>query len=184
MQRSRPDEELEAGVRIIHNRYLMKMKLLCKSILCLFGTFLHEFSHLAVAFLLGKPEGFSIVPGMEGEVFIFGKVRARVRYKVLSVFIAGAPLIWWTLLLIMARHALFVSPGPDMQGLNMSIVLAKLRSFSIQDALSLWLVSQLLWAGRLSVQDIKTCIRGIISPSGLVFVLSVVLLLQISKYIR
>ena len=103
----------------------MKIKLFCRSILCLFGTFLHEFSHFAVALFLGKPEGFSIVPRMEGDVFIFGEVRARVRYKVLSVFIAGAPLIWWTLLLIMVRHALFVSPGTDMQGLNMSMLSGK-----------------------------------------------------------
>jgi hypothetical protein len=162
----------------------MKIKLFCGSILCLFGTFLHEFSHFAVALFLGKPEGFSIVPRMEGDVFIFGTVRARVRFKVLSVFIAGAPLIWWTLLLIMARHALFVSPGTYMQRLNMSTLLARLRSISFHDIFSLWLVSQLLWAGRLSIQDIKTCIRGIISPSGLIFISLVVLLLQFYIYIR
>ena len=162
----------------------MKIKLFCRSILCLFGTFLHEFSHFAVALFLGKPEGFSIVPRMEGDVFIFGEVRARVRYKVLSVFIAGAPLIWWALLLIMLRHALFVSPETDMQGLNMSILLKKLRSFSVHDVFSLWLAFQLLWAGRLSIQDIKTCISGIISPSGLVLISLAVLLLQLSIYIR
>jgi hypothetical protein len=162
----------------------MKIKLCCRSILCLFGTFLHEFSHFAVALFLGKPEGFSILPRIEGDVFIFGKVSARVRYRVLSVFIAGAPLIWWALLLIMVRHALFVSPRTDMQGLNMPILLERLKSFSIYDVFSLWLVSQLLWAGRLSIQDIKACIRGIISPSGLVLISLAALLYQLLIYIR
>jgi len=167
---------------IIHNRKLMKIKLLCRSILCLFGTFLHEISHFAAALFLGKPEGFSIVPKIEGDVFIFGKVRARVRYKVLSVFIAGAPLIWWTLLLIMVRQALFISPEVDMQGPNMSLLLEKLKSFSIHDVFYLWLFSQLLWAGRLSIQDIKTCISGIISPSGLIFISLTALILQLLRY--
>lgn len=161
----------------------MKIKFFFRSILCLVGTFLHEFSHFAVALLLGKPEGFSIVPRMEGDVFIFGEVRARVRYKVLSVFIAAAPLIWWTLLLIMVRHALFGSQGTDMQGLSMSMLSKKLTSFSAHDVFFLWLASQLLWAGRLSIQDIKTCIRGIISPSGLILISLTVLLLQLVIYI-
>jgi len=169
---------------IIHNRKLMKIKLLCWSILCLLGTFLHEFSHFAAALFIGKPEGFSIVPKIEGDVFIFGKVRARVRYKVLSVFIAGAPLIWWTLLLIMVRKALFISPEADMQGPNMSLLLEKLKSFSFQDVFYLWLFSQLLWAGRLSIQDIKTCISGIVSPSGVIFISLTALILQLLRYVR
>ena len=162
----------------------MKIKLYCRSILCLFGTFLHEFSHFAVALFLGHPEGFSIVPRREGDALIFGEVRARVRYKVLSVFIAGAPLIWWALLLIMVRHALPAYPGTDMQGLNMSILLERLRSFSIRDVLCLWLVSQLFWAGRLSIQDIRVCILGIISPSGLVLISLAALMHQFFAYIR
>jgi hypothetical protein len=55
----------------------MKIKLFCRAVLFLFGTFLHEFSHFAVALFLGKPEGFSIMPRMEGGVYIFGAVRAR-----------------------------------------------------------------------------------------------------------
>ena len=162
----------------------MKIELFFRSILCLVGTFLHEFSHFAVALFLGKPEGFSIVPRMEGNVFIFGEVKARVRYKVLSVFIAGAPLIWWTLLLIIVRHELPVSPGPDAQGFNIPMLLAKLKSFSIHDVFAMWLAFQLLWAGRLSIQDIKTCFFGLISPSGLLFISLVVLLLQYYMHIH
>ena len=162
----------------------MKIRLICRAILCLFGTFLHEFSHFAVAFFLGRPEGFSIVPRMEGNVFIFGEVKARVRYKVLSVFIAGAPLIWWTLLLIMTRPAFFVRPGPDTQGFNIPMLMGKLKHFSIHDAFAFWLAFQLLWAGRLSIQDIKTCFFGLISPSGLLFISLVVLLLQYYMHIH
>lgn len=162
----------------------MKIKLFCRSILYLFGTFLHEFSHFAVAVFLGRPEGFSIVPRIEGDTLIFGEVRARVRYKVLSVFIAAAPLIWWAFLLFMVKHVLSASFVTAMQGFNITILLKKLRSFSLHDAFSLWFASQLLWAGRLSKQDIKTCFSGIISPSGLILISSTVLLVQFFRHIR
>jgi hypothetical protein len=161
----------------------MKIKLFCTSILCLFGTFLHEFSHFAAALLLGKSEGFSIVPRIEGSYFIFGEVRARVRYRVLSVFIACAPLIWWALLLLMVKHVLSDSSCPDIQKLNIKVFMEKLKSFSVHDVFYLWFVSQLLWAGMLSVQDIRTFLRGIISPSGLVMIVTAVLLAQFLRQI-
>ena len=162
----------------------MKIKLFCRSVLFLFGTFLHEFSHFAVAVFLGRPEGFSIVPRIEGDTLIFGEVRARVRYKVLSVFVAAAPLIWWAILLRMVKHVLSASFVTAMQGFSITILLAKLKSFSFHDAFSLWVASQLLWAGRLSKQDIKTCFSGIISPSGLILISSTVLLVQFFRHIR
>ncbi|MBS1127049.1 MAG: hypothetical protein H6Q93_1038 [Nitrospirae bacterium] len=162
----------------------MKIKLFCRSILYLFGTFLHEFSHFAVALFFGKPEGFSIVPRIESDTFIFGAVKARVKYKVLSVFIAAAPLIWWVLLLFMVKHVLSASPETGMKGFNVSIILEKLKTFSLHDAFSLWLASQLFWAGRLSRQDIKTCFSGIISPSGLILISSTVLLVHFFRHIR
>jgi len=161
----------------------MKIKLFCRSILYLFGTLLHEFSHFAAAFFLGRPEGFSIVPKIKGDAFIFGEVRARVRYKVLSVFIGAAPLMWWAVLAVMVKHALSVSPWNDTQGLNITILMGRLRSLSLHDVFSLWFASQLLWAGRLSIQDIKTCFGGIISFSGLIFISSVLLLVQFFRYI-
>ena len=161
----------------------MKIKLFCRSILYLFGTLLHESSHFAAALFFGKPEGFSIVPKIKGDTFIFGEVRARVRYKVLSVFIGAAPLLWWALLALMVKHALSVSPWTDMKGLNITMLLGRLRSFSLHDLFSLWLASQLLWAGRLSIQDIKTCFSGIISFSGLILISSALLLVQFFRYI-
>jgi hypothetical protein len=156
----------------------MKIKLFFKSILFLFGTFLHEFSHFTAALLLGKPEGFSIVPRTDGDSFIFGEVRARVRYKVLGVFISTAPLVWWVVLFFMVKHILPSSQVSGMQGLSIAIFLEKLKSLSTFDVFPLWFAFQLLWAGRLSLQDMKTCLRGIVSPSGLFLISAVVLLVK------
>ena len=159
----------------------MKIKLFFKSILFLFGTFLHEFSHLTAALLLGKPEGFSILPKISGDSFIFGEVRARVRYKVLGVFIATAPLVWWVILFFMAKHTLPVFRVPDMQGLSITAIPGKLKSLSLGDVFHLWLACQLLWAGSLSLQDMKTFFRGILSPSGFFFITVAVLLVKMLR---
>ena len=161
----------------------MKIKLFCKSVLFLFGTFLHEFSHFSAALLLGKPEGFSILPRIDGDSFVFGEVRAKVRYKVLGVFIATAPLVWWVILFFMVKHILPVSQVPGMQDLNIATVPEKLKSLSLRDVFPLWFACQLLWAGRLSMQDMKTCLRGIASPSGLFLILVAVLLVKFFKYL-
>lgn len=162
----------------------MKIKLFCKSILLLFGTFLHEFSHFTVAMLLGKPEGFSIVPRIEGNSFVFGEVRARVRYKVLGGFVAIAPLVWWVVLFITVRHVLPAPLGPDIQEFNTITFLEKLKSMSLSDVFPLWLACQLLWAGRLSMQDMKACLRGMVSPSGIFLIASTLLLVKFIRYIR
>jgi len=154
----------------------MKIRLFFRAILYLCGTFLHESSHFAAALLLGKPVGFSILPRIDGDSFIFGEVRARVRYKVLGVFIALAPLLWWVVLFFMLRHILPASLGPEW--LNITTFLKKLKALSLRDVFPLWLAFQLLWAGRLSMQDLKTCLRGIVSPSGLFLILSAVLLVK------
>jgi hypothetical protein len=159
----------------------MKIKFLCKSILFLFGTFLHEFSHFTAALLLGKPEGFSILPRIDGDSFVFGEVRARVRYKVLGVFIATAPLAWWVILFFMVKHSLPASQIPDIQGLSIATFMGKLKALSLRDVFPLWFVSQLLWAGRLSIEDMKTGFRGIVSPSGLFLILAVVLLVKLFR---
>jgi hypothetical protein len=156
----------------------MKIKLFCRSILYLFGTFLHEFSHFAAALAFGRPEGFSIAPRIEGDRLIFGEVKARVRYKVLSVFIAAAPIIWWVFLFFIGKHFLSVYHATYMQGTDIRMLLLKLKTCSLPDVFFLWIAFQLFWAGRLSMQDIKVCFKGIISPSGLMLILSAVLLWQ------
>ena len=166
----------EAGCFIIHAP--VKIKLFCRSLLFLFGTFLHEFSHFAAALVFGKPEKFSLMPKIEGDTFIFGEVRAKVRYKALSVFIASAPLIWWAVLVLLLKDALSDFCSPDMNLSSIEIFRKKMHSFSSRDVFSLWFASQLLWAGLLSLQDIKTCFRGIISPSGVTFISLMILLHQ------
>ena len=128
--------------------------------------------------------GFSIVPRIDGDSFVFGEVRARVRYKVLGVFIATAPLIWWVILFFMVKAYAAASQGPDMQGLNIAAFPEKLKSLSLRDVFTLWFACQLLWAGRLSMQDMKTCLRGIVSPSGLFLISAAVLLVKFFRYIR
>ena len=162
----------------------MKIRLFCRAVLYLCGTFLHELSHFAAAFLLGKPEGFSIMPRINGNSFVFGEVRAKVRYKVFGVFIAIAPLVWWVVLFFMVKHILPAFQGPEMQGLNITTFLERLKSLSLLDVFLVWFASQLLWAGRLSMQDMKTCVRGIVSPSGLFLISAALLLVKFFRYIR
>lgn len=152
------------------------MKLLSRALLYLFGTFMHELSHFAAAMVLGRPEGFSLWPRIEGDTFIFGEVRARVRYKVLGVFIAAAPLIWWLCLFFAGRHFLRAYCAAGTQWPEIGLFLLKMKTMSIPDVFFLWVGLQLLWAGRLSAQDIKTCLSGLVSPSGAMLVLSAALL--------
>jgi hypothetical protein len=159
----------------------MKIKLFCRAILYLFGTFLHEFSHFAAALVFGRPEGFSIAPRIEGDRFIFGEVRARVRYKVLSVFIAAAPIIWWVFLFFIGKHFLFVYHATCSQGLDIKMLSLKLKTCSLSDVFFLWVGTQLLWAGRLSGEDIKACLSGIISLSGIALILLSVFLWHIFR---
>ncbi|MDH4231764.1 MAG: hypothetical protein OEW04_07010 [Nitrospirota bacterium] len=118
------------------------------------------------------------MPKIEGKTFVFGKVKARVRYKVLSVFIAAAPIVWWVFLFFMGKHFLFLYHATDMQGLNFKILLPKLENCCFRGIFFLWVSFQLLWAGRMSIQDIRTCLSGILSPSGLMLILPAVLLWQ------
>jgi hypothetical protein len=78
----------------------------------------------------------------------------------------------------MVKHVLSDLSCPDIQKLNIKVFLEKMKSFSLNDLFSLWFASQLLWAGILSVQDIKTCLRGIISPSGLFMIALAALVVQ------
>ena len=44
------------------------------------------------------------------------------------------------------------------------------------DLLFLWLITQLLWAGRLSMQDIKMCLAGLFSVSGAILIVAAVVI--------
>ena len=148
----------------------MKLKLIGKFIFYSFGTFLHELSHYTAAFFMGKPEGFSVLPAIEGGSFIFGSVRYRVRYKVLSSFIASAPLLWWVVLVLMLLYFKLIQMSGWIPHFNYSLIWQRLESFSLSDAIFVWLFIQLLWAGRLSSKDIKNFFSGIFSVSGFVLI--------------
>ena len=146
------------------------------------GTFLHELAHYLFALLLGKAEGFSVLPGIEGDRFVFGSVKARARYKVLTSFIATAPLIWWTvLLLLMVHFRLIIMRGGRIPKVDFSLLLRKVRSLSRGDILFIWLFLQMLWAGRLSVTDLKNAAKGFLSVSGIFFLAAIAVLVYFSK---
>ena len=48
----------------------------------------------------------------------------------------------------------------------------RFASASPVDLLFLWLATQLLWAGRLSMQDIKMCLAGLFSVSGAILIVT------------
>ena len=57
----------------------MRIRLILKFIFFFPGTFLHELAHYVAALVLGKAEGFSVWPRMEGNSFVFGSVKSRTR---------------------------------------------------------------------------------------------------------
>jgi hypothetical protein len=141
------------------------------------GTCLHELAHYVAALLLGKAEGFSVIPRIEGNRIVFGSVRSRVRYKFLASFIAAAPLVWWAILFLILLYLNIIRLRNGIPDIGYELITKKLRSFSFSDVFFLWVFVQMVWAGRLSVQDIKNVFRGIFSVSGLVFLSSVIIIL-------
>lgn len=132
---------------------------------------------------MGKPEGFSLIPKIEGGSFIFGSVSYRVRYKVLSSFIASAPLLWWVVLVLMLLYFKLMQISGWIPHFNYSLIWQRFKSFSLSDAVFIWLFIQLLWAGRLSSRDIKNFFSGIFSVSGFVLISAIALVLYAFQYL-
>ena len=147
---------------------MTKLRLILKFIFFLPGTFLHELTHYVAALILGKAEGFSVWPKTEGSSIVFGSVRSRTRFRVLSSFIAAAPILWWAVLFIALRYILFGGPEARTASNNIEAIIKRLNFSSYVDAIILWLLLQILWAGKLSLQDIKNFFSGLLSISGLV----------------
>ena len=160
---------------------MAKIKLFLKFIFFFFGTLLHESAHYLFALIFGKAEGFSVLPKTEGNRFVFGSVRSRTRYRVLSSFIAAGPLLWWGLLFLILIHVRVVRLTGGMPAIDFGPVLKKLRSFSWGDLFFIWLFLQFLWAGRPSMQDIKNFFRGLLSVSGAVFLAAAAALVYFSE---
>jgi hypothetical protein len=151
-----------AGARAV------KIRLLPKIVFLLAGTFLHELTHYIAALILGRPAGFSVVPRICGDSIVLGSVTARTRFQVFSSFIAIAPLIWWPVLYRFFMH--FALPS------------LKMKPFSLENLLFLWLGIQLLWAGRLSSQDVRNFFAGLFSFSGLFLLLTIAALFLGAHY--
>ena len=134
---------------------------------------MHELAHYAAAQLLGKPEGFTVLPRREGNAVVFGRVTARVRYRVLSVFISAAPLIWWLAFVLLMEHLGIVLINWSLPDVHFTLSQERFKAFSLDGLFYLWLSVQLLWAGRLSVQDIKSLLAGLFCISGVVTALVV-----------
>lgn len=149
----------------------MILRLILKFVLYFPGTFAHELSHWVCALILGRTEDFSVIPRIEGENIVFGKVIASVRYKVFGLFIGAAPLIWWAVLYLFLRYLHILQIHISRPGVHFTFSFDRFPTFSMVDLFFVWLMAQLLWAGRLSLQDIKTCFGGIFSISGLILIL-------------
>lgn len=159
---------------------MAKIKLFLKFIFYFLGTCLHELAHYIAALIFGKAEGFSVIPKIEGDRFIFGSVRSRARYKVLTSFIAIAPLIWWAVLFFMLRHFHVIRISSGIPEINIDIIIKRIGSFSLTDLFYLWLFMQILWAGKLSVQDIKNFFMNVFSVSGFALISVVIMLFYLS----
>jgi hypothetical protein len=140
----------------------VKIRLLLKIIFLFAGTFLHELTHYVAALVFGTPAGFSVFPRISGDSLIFGSVKAKTKFRVLSSFIAIAPLIWWLILYLVLFHYRAAR----------HLYLGRSSSY-VALIVYLWLGIQLLWAGRLSSQDVRTFFSGLFSFSGLFLILTI-----------
>ncbi|OGW33406.1 MAG: hypothetical protein A2X59_00185 [Nitrospirae bacterium GWC2_42_7] len=162
-------------------KHMSKIKLFLKFVFYFFGTCLHELAHYIAAVILGKAEGFSVIPKIEGDRFIFGSVKSRARYKVLTSFIAAAPLVWWVVLFLVMRHFHIISISNGMPEINTDMIIKRIETFSLSDLFYLWLFMQMLWAGKLSMQDIKNFFGNLFSISGIILILTVAILFYLSR---
>lgn len=149
-----------------------RLKFILASVFFLPGTFLHELSHYIAALFLGSAEGFSIIPRRHGDSYVFGSVKSRTKFRILSSFVAAAPLVWWAVFVFLLIKSGLISEADGTLHYNLRVVGDKIHSFNRNDILLLWLSIQLLWAGRLSSSDLINTIKGVLSPSGVFLIVS------------
>lgn len=159
----------------------MTLRILLKAFFYLTGSFLHELAHYTAALLLGKPEGFSLIPRKEGQRIIFGSVTASYNYKVYGSLIAAAPLLWWGVLYLILQHLGILQVALDRPHFHLAISAERAGESLLTRLPFLWLALQLLWAGRLSSQDLQEFVRGLVSISGVAFIVALVVCVIIVK---
>lgn len=133
------------------------------------GTFIHELAHYLAAAVFARPTGFRITPRIEGDAVVFGSVSCEARRKVALFFVGVAPLVWWYVLYMWLVHMGVVCTGAGGVHIDCRLFLSKLKSHLVL----VWLIAQLLWAGKLSLDDLKAAVRGLFSFSGLAMIVSV-----------
>jgi hypothetical protein len=159
----------------------MRIRLLYKVVFYLFGTFLHELAHYVAAVILGKAEGFSLIPRIEERSFVFGRVKSRVKYRVLSSFVATAPLVWWAVLLLILWHLRLIGISLGKPELHPGILTRQIQAFTVKDGLFIWLFLQMLWAGMLSTEDVRNFFKGLLSVSGIILIAAFAVLVYFSR---
>lgn len=147
--------------------------MLPKALFLLPGTFLHELAHATMAMIFGKIESFSLWPSISGNQIVFGSVQAKTRYDILLLPIALAPLMWW----IVLYHTLIAFDIFDTTSFEFDATVL----LSPHGILVCFVGWQLLWAGKLSLQDIRVAISAIISISGLTMLVTLIALFYFFK---
>ncbi len=125
----------------------MSFKFYFKALYLFPSTFLHELAHLLVAYITpAKIVSFNLFPRRVGNRIVFGSVVARYRPGISMSLSAIAPLIWWVVLYYFVQDE--------------KIGLLKQDIYSVKLILKLYIAFLLLWAGKLSTQDIKMFFKG------------------------
>ncbi|MCC6346239.1 MAG: hypothetical protein IT388_03520 [Nitrospirales bacterium] len=151
----------------------MTLRILLTALFYLTGSFLHELAHYIAALLLGKPEGFSLIPRKQGRRIIFGSVTASYTCKVYGSLIAAAPLIWWGVLYLILQHLGILQVFHGGPRFHLTVSTERTGKSLLYHLPFLWLALQLLWAGKLSSHDLREFVRGLLSPSGALLIVGV-----------
>ena len=149
-------------------------KIIIQALSYLPGTFIHELSHYVAAVLFARPTRFHLIPRIEGGSVVFGSVSCEARHRVAFFFVAMAPLVWWYVLYrwLVYIGVVAIAAGSKTIHFDFSLLVTTLKSHLIW----IWLMVQLLWAGRLSMTDLRVAVRGILSFSGLAMIALVAVL--------
>lgn len=167
-------------------RLFLYLKVFSHFAFYLFGTFAHEMAHWIVAKLTLSQTpssamieeedengnihkkmvaGFTIIPRITKTKVVYGHVLSIPRIQAAFVLIAIAPLVWYVALYYFLSYynLLFIAIENGKIYLNFEYE----AFLNYQNWLLLYISLQLLWAGKLSGQDIKVFFKGIFSISFL-----------------
>ena len=172
------------------NTLMLYVKVFTQFIFYLLGTFLHEAAHwVGAKITLSKTPmtvvveeededgkkynkkiyGFTIIPKIKKDKVVYGHVYAIPKYNIFYTIIATAPLIWYVVLYYMFKYFGFIDITIDKDVFFVSFNYHSF--FQSENIFIIYLSMQLLWAGRLSSQDIKMFFTGFFSLSSIFFII-------------